>query len=432
VVTDFPPLQGFIQRVPTNIEYPLSFLMAWAAVRFLKTPDMRRALIVGGCGVLLIYLRLYAAVPWAMAFGVMLAVGLFKREITWRPAVVACASVAIGALPWMYISWHNGQLPVFHELFNRYFLKMDYSRHKQWALMLGIAQTIGVLAYLTPRWRTYMLGCIVCLVTLPFVCGVPSIRSEMLLYDRFGVFYLVALLSCVWLWLGERQTSWRGKAGAKKASGLTLHWLVAGGAAALVLVARNEVYPLNDYPLGPLKYVQADLAYVPAYQWLRDHSAPQSLVLVDDGQDWGELFRQNRIVDEGQVKQDERDDLFMIVARRRVAYAHRLYGMAVSDETFNNASILFLGTFGLDKETPIGAYANALRELTPDYIFWRKTANVPRGYGVKLQQYSRPVYSDDVSEIWRVDKKKLLDALPAASSSDQKSSTSETTPKAQP
>ncbi|MGD0092401.1 MAG: hypothetical protein ABSE73_21000 [Planctomycetota bacterium] len=91
---------------------------------------------------------------------------------------------------------------------------------------------------------------------------------------------------------------------------------------------------------------------------------------------------------------------YSIVARRRPVFTMRLFVNCLATADVDALEQLQLGTFGY----PAGreTYVAALKRFKPDFILWRKTAPVPRGYGKFLKQMSRTVYQDELCEIWQL------------------------------
>jgi hypothetical protein len=410
LATYFPPLQGHIQRVPTNIEYPLSVLMAASSIAFADRPGIKRGVALGLVSAILVYLRLYAAIPWAMAV-IAIVVGLLvMRRAKISAALAAAGTVLLGVAPWLYITIHNSSHSDYREMIKRFYPPFKYEVHHRWWVMLaaaGILLAAGIL--FTKKHRVFVFCSAGTIFALPFISGLLPIAQEVLLYDRYGVFYLVVLVAVAMLVLSERSRTWQGPASAASARRAVIALSVASCASALHVGWNNATYKFEQYPLGPYPYIRHDLQYIPAYQWLRENSPDDALVLVDPGADLAALQAQNKIGEYWNQVFMTQDDLFQIVARRRNLFNNRLFTVALSNEDHQACGTVFMATFGMDVEPEI--YFPYLKRVTPDYIFWRKTAPVPRGYGKKLRGFCTPVYTDAVCEIWKVNHSALKPAL---------------------
>jgi len=273
---------------------------------------------------------------------------------------------------------------------------------------------LGILAWQTPRWRIFIAACALTLPIMTFGSALLPIAQELVGMDRYGVFYFIAFIAAALLWLREQAQLWKGKRGQSRARMATVSMAGICVAGAAFTGWNNLTYDFDNYPNGPMRFIRGDLPYVPGYYWLEKNSPSDTLVLVDDGTDWGALRAA-----QGDAAMQEywytwwmtRDDLFQIVARRRSVLTNRLYTVAISNDALSDAGILFLGTFGRNDETPLPLYREALKRMTPDYIFWKKSAPVPRGFGRALKPFCTIVYSDTHCEIWRVNQDALLSTL---------------------
>ena len=78
-----------------------------------------------------------------------------------------------------------------------------------------------------------------------------------------------------------------------------------------------------------------------------------------------------------------------------------LWAFAISHNEFVALGALQRGTFGYP--IPVDDYRIFLNRYRPNYVFWRRTAPVPRGFGKTLQLFREVVYKDADSEVWRLD-----------------------------
>jgi hypothetical protein len=258
--------------------------------------------------------------------------------------------------------------------------------------------------------RLFVAGAAVAMLALPFVCGLLPFASELLQFDRMGSFYLVALLAAAMLIVDARAARWRGHEGQALARRFAMGTLVAAFAANGCLAFGNATYDFAKYPFGPIPSIREDLPLVPAYLWLRDNTAPDSLVLVDDGYDWSVRPRRtpagrpivSSFSPDGAYLL-ARDDLFQVVAQRRRPYTERLMTCMLATKDLGQLAYLQRGALGLP--VPAEEFYAAVRRFRPTHILWRKGREpVPRGFGRELQPpgRSKVVYQDAVCEVWEL------------------------------
>ncbi|MCY3020223.1 MAG: hypothetical protein NTW87_14490 [Planctomycetota bacterium] len=405
-VTSFPPLQGWLHRFPTNIEYVLSALTALAYVRFADAPDARRGAIVALAGALLLYLRPYVALPWGIALGSGMIYCLAARRMSWRVAFTTVGILLAAMTPWLLIHWCNSRSVVYRDLMERYYWARGYHVHILWPTYVGIAAVFVLASFLAQRRvRVFFWSCALAMAAVPFISGLFTFSQELLFYERFSPFFLVTLGAAGMLSLRAAAEGWRGKAGwhttSRWAGALALGALVAGG----VVAWRNATFDLLRYKLSQYPSVVRDLPHVPAYKWICENTPPDALFIVDDGFDWS---RNTRFMEDGHpylvlwapdgTDVLTVDDLFQLVARRRRIFTERLYVNTLSTDDLILLGYLQRGTFGLPVKEPL--YYRALKKFRPTHVFWRRTAPIPRGYGARLRH--RVVYTDDVCEVWEL------------------------------
>lgn len=408
---EFPPLHGFINRFPTNIEYPLSILLAAQYVSFLKNPTDRAGVFLALISATTAYLRMYLAFPWSIAiiggFGYL----ILARQVSARVVIVTVGLVALLMCPWLYISRMNAGSQEFSELILRYFGKPgNYTVHSRWPLYLGISVLLlaGARA-VQARHRVLAFGVAGTMLLLPFICGLLPFASEVLMYDRWSSFYLTVILAVAMLALESRSLDWRGRRGETLARRAVAVCVIFGALGAGILGAMNLTYDFAQYPQGPYRFIKQDLQYVPAYQWVGDNTPPGALFLVDDGFDWSINPKYNSaglpvvsgFAPDGTFMLAV-DDLFQIVAKRPRVYTHRLMGFVLKTADVMQLAYLHRGTFGLP--VPSDKYIRALQRFRPGYILWKKAASapVPRGFGSTLRARSEIVYTDSTCEIWKI------------------------------
>jgi len=406
LLTAYPPRHGFLERVPTNIEYILSAVQAALFIRLLDRPSAWRGACVALCGAGLIYIRPYAALPWGLAIGSGLTVLTALRRVPLKTAAASAGILIFALIPLLYVMHHNGQRPVYAEMIARYLnlpapdASPPYAVHHQWPLYLGLAALIAALGRFSSR-PAFNYSCAFALAVLPFGCGLLRASNELLPYDRFGVFYLVAMLAALLLAVGRYSLGWSGHSGWRWARQAQHVLLALAAVGAGYLACSNLTLDFSRYPRGTYASIAADLRFLPAYNWVRENTPPGALILVDDGCEWSQAPRDIAGWRELMNSRMAFDDLFQMVSRRRPVFAMRLYGNALATADVDALQQLHLGTFGY----PVGkdAYTAALKRFKPNYILWRKSAPVPRGYGRILEQMSRAVYEDEVCVIWRLD-----------------------------
>jgi len=413
VLTEPLPLHCWIDRVPTCIEYVLSLLLAGAALFWCLEPNAKRGALVAVAAALLVYMRPYLAVPWIMALALLGIWLLASRRLKPR-ALLGVVAVGIAALvPWLIAARINGQSQTHRELMLRYFAWPDqvYKVHDMAALHVALAIVIGLCALKVQRaWQPLLVCCAMALAILPFICGrVPPVAREMLRSDRFGSFYIVVLICTTLLLLRARVQTWRGRFSWWQARRLTLGACTATACFAASTAVRNLEHDLGHPPGAHYNSMVRENDFIPAYLWLRANSPADSLVAVDDGYDWTKSPDDPEALFWKLKDFTKRNELFHIVARRRVLYTDWMMYSEISNADLDDAGLLQRGLFGMTLEKAY--FLKGLRRLKPSYVLWRKTpclpvsrelAPIPRGYGVQLKQMSEVVYEDTFCEIWKV------------------------------
>jgi len=413
-------LYGYLNRIPTNIEYPLSVFLAWAFVRFVAAPRVRWGLLVMLGAVTLVYLRFYAAIPWALALGsglvFMLATGRLRPAV-WLPML---GLLIAGLTPWALVMLWNRDSPGNVEQFGRYFHAWPYAVHSAWPAHFAVLALCAPAAYaLNGRWRPVVVSVAFAMATLPFVCGLMTpIRSETLLGDRYGSYYLIALLALALLVIGEFSQSWRGRGGLQRARQVSAGLLLTGAAACGGLAWANVAYDFYKFHDGLYGAIVEDQRYLDGYTWVRGNTPPDALFIVDDGFDWSRAPRDPVGLHRHIQHFHRRDDLFQIVGRRRRVFAE-LMGVetALRNDELLDLSVIQRGTFGFPVTRE--AYVRAFKRFAPAYIFWRKyppvvirncpPAPIPRGWATLWLDIRRVVYDDDACQIWEIDVSRLKD-----------------------
>ncbi|MCY3022357.1 MAG: hypothetical protein NTW87_25535 [Planctomycetota bacterium] len=395
----FPPLQGWLNRFPTSIEFCLSVAIAWAFVHFSNGPSAGRGIILALISAATVYLRPYAALGWAIAIPAAMIGLVVTKRVALRVALVALAAVLLATAPWVGIALWNNRFPTQQEIVARYFNPPLYQVNPYWKLCLAMAVVFLLAAlWVRKQHRPFLLACGASMVALPLVCGLFCFARE-LVFDRFCVFYLVVLAAAGLLLLDRASQSWRGQQGWLAAR----RWTIALSAVAVIgacrLAAANWHYDFSKYPQGPYASMADELRYLPAYRWCREHTPESALFLFDDGSDWHDgTFARDGLQLANMLAQG---DLFQIVARRRRVFSERLFCNSLSDEDCTALKVLHRATFGVVYKDAKGPLA-ALERFRPSHVFVRKERSGQRGLLPRLGAMSRTVYSDDVCEVWEI------------------------------
>jgi len=406
-VIPFPPLQGFINRFPTNLEYLLSVLIAAFYVQFLRRGTLRWALALGLTLAATCYIRPYLAIPWGPAVTLGVAALLWKREVAWKPVLLLYGSLAVAMIPFLLVVYTNKQQPDNLDIMGRFFPPRGFEVHFRWPLFLITAALVAFSTrYVEVRQRLFTLSTALVLASLPFVCSFFGVAHELLMYDRFGVYYLIVFFTAALLVLAKFQSHWRGHAGESHAARAALALKVAGVLFALVVGIRNASFDFWN-GAATTRGIADESRYVPTYDWIRTNTPDDAIFLVDDGLDWTKA--PERIEDLMPLLRElsGREDLFPVVTRRRRVFSEVINRTMASNANLEMFATLQRGTFGYAVGKP--QYLAALKALKPAYVLWRKTpvfqistepAPIPRGYGTQLKSLSRVVYSDEFCEIW--------------------------------
>ncbi|MGD0089044.1 MAG: hypothetical protein ABSE73_03920 [Planctomycetota bacterium] len=394
LVTVFPPLQGFVNRVPTNLEYLLSALTAWVFIRLIKKDDWRNGVALAALSAATVYARPYATVPWGLAVPLGVLILLVQGRLRISVMLAMLGTLAVLLSVWIVKYLHNRAVPVEAELWFRCFGQRPYSFHERWPLFLSLAAAFAVAAWLLGKqWLPLTASAAATMAVLPFVSAFFPFGWQLLIVDRYGVYYLL-LLPVAGLLVLSRHLEGRG-AGRWP---ICLALLALCGAA--VIGTRNARYDFAKYDCGPYESISQDLKYLPAYKWVRENTPPGALFLVDDGCDWsgaGQREPARSIA----CTESFRADLFLLAARRRRVYHNTLYMFALSDSALSTLKTAHSGTFGGNVRRE--EYFKSLRASRPDYVFWRKDcAAVPRGLGRELAAHCDTVYEDPIVLIWKL------------------------------
>jgi hypothetical protein len=408
VMEPIPPF-SWLNRIPTNVEYLLSAFLIWSYVGFLRNLTLRYGLQLAAGAVAMVYLRFYSAIPWGLAILVAFVYLACTRRTTFRVLSISVIVPAVGLAPWLFILLKNRANPVCAEMMGRYFGNCAYEIHRKWPIYISTAIALAYLSRVVTSRRLYLLSSATALLALPFVCGIPaSIRDETLRSDRYGCFYLFAVIAAGMMVL-SRFSEMRGRMGMQRALWSGIVVIVLSVLSSGVVGTINWQHNLFDYQPGELASIVEDRVYFRGYDWVREHTPSSALFLVDDGFNWSNAPADDKELHDLLLLFQCNNDLFQIIARRKRVYTDLMYGNALSNADMSALGTLQRGTFGY----PVlkSSYVEALKRFQPGYIFWRKRTPVivqtappavPRGLGVTLKQMSEVVYSDDVCEIWKI------------------------------
>ncbi|MFH0938752.1 MAG: hypothetical protein V1899_05680 [Planctomycetota bacterium] len=402
LVTPFPPLQGWLHRIPTNIEYLLAILMASLYVRMLRAPSVSRGAMLAIACAATVYLRFYTAVPWALLIGSSLIFFVVVRAVPVRVAVVTAVVLLLALLPWFIALYTNNGSAVYAQMFERYYGQFSWRVHPKWLLYCSFASAFIAVSRLVLRpWRELLVIAGLTLVALIFLTGWLPMAKELINLERYGWFYLVMLVWAMMLCVAQWSASWHGRSGLQLANRTVLMLGVVSLIGAGILAFKNCRADLFACKFSPYPSVVADLKYLKAYNWIAQNTPANALFLVDSGYDWSQVPQGNE--QRAWQKFIMQDDLFLLARRRRI-YHIRIYGNILSHVDYQALCELQYGTFGAPVGYPLDqrAYIAALIRFTPSYVLWRKTAPVPRNNGALLRDMAQVVYSDDICEIWKL------------------------------
>ena len=399
------PIAVYLYRIPTNVEYPLAFLLTWAWLRLALGPSVRAGVVLAALGALLVYLRPYAVIAWGPAITLYMLYRIGMRTLPHRVWLVTAGTLVALLLPWLAIAWHNSQAPVYAEMYARFYSHWPYQVHSRWALHLGAALLLAALCWRASGERRAVLACMaVTAAALPFISGLFREAQELLLFERYGSFYSVALVAGALLVLDESLRRRRGqRAGlfARRAAEACLV-LCLGSCGAVAL--WHSRFDFRHYAWNQMWSLYEDRKYIPAYKWIAQNTPADALFLVDDGIDWSVVPPSDPVVishyDPDGAELYLRADHFQLIARRQRVFNEWLWAFAIHDREYVALAALQRGTFGYP--IPIMDYKACLKRYKPDYVFWRLKAPVPRGYGKLFTAMREEVYSDAVCEIWRL------------------------------
>ena len=397
-----PPLRNYLERIPTNIEFILSMLFACAYIRFLIKPEQWRMSLLAVAWLALAYLRPYAAMPWGAAAGLGTVWLLYSKRLSPKIFFVSVAFTAIAFSPAMIALWLNSHSVVAQQVFARYFEAQPYRIHPRWYIQLLLAAGLWLGAFqMKGPGRLFGISCAIIMLLLPFTCALFPIGEQLMLHsDRLSFFYFPACLGVVMSMLGVRVEGWRGTGGALESQRWGRRLSLAAYCSSALLCFQNTRSDLDEYRPGNYSAIVEDLHLIPSYEWVRDHTPPDALFLVDDGFDWQHITKDE--ISKGIITTFwDKTELFQVVARRRRIASELMFKNPLSTNDLQYLMGVQRGTLGYPFLSEKG-YDNALHHFQPDYIFWRRNLPIPRGFGVKLQPFSKIVHRDEFCEIWEM------------------------------
>jgi hypothetical protein len=246
------------------------------------------------------------------------------------------------------------------------------------------------------------------MVAFSFCSGLFWFRQEILIYDRFGMFYWIAISCAIMMIAG-------GRLAASAFSTPGHNRLIAVVASVNLALSAGMIWFNSSYQYTN-QFGPGDSDYVPAYQWIGANTPADSLFLADDGYDWslnvapagahGELILGDGAPDGTPIA--GKGDLFQIIARRRRLYSEHLLGTVISDNQMFQLMLLHRSALGFPVSREM--FKELLKVYRPTHILWRKVpiypgqrpAPVPRGYGAQLREFCTIVYTDKVCEVWKI------------------------------
>lgn len=402
----YAPLQGWLHRVPANIEYILSALIVLLALRLLKRPGAGRGIALSSVLALSVYVRIFVAVAWAPVIACVVLWLVAGRRQRFSAGAAMFAVFALLVTPWVLDVQANRASPVFTEFVARCFVDLPYQIMPMMGLYVGAAVLLFVLGlFVADRFRPLITMGALVLLALPFVGGLLPYSSEVLKSDRFGQFYWIALAAAAIVSVGAYAVNTRCEV-------KVLAWPLCALAiiASTALTLHNYHYDFMLEVESPYRNVATDQNYLTAYHWIRDHVSDDALFLVDDGYDWALAFDGSTELDETAPDNTQmltKADLFQLVARRKRVYNEHVKYSGLSYDQYMKLMIAHRGTLGFPFK--IGLYDSTLMNVWPTHILWRKlplnpisAAEVPRGFGVQLKKFRHVVYQDEFCEVWEL------------------------------
>jgi hypothetical protein len=400
----YSPPEGWLNRIPTNLEYPLSILVAWSYLRALRHPTPKRAMLLSLSFAAIFYFRIYVAVPWTFAISIGMIVLLIRRRIAVRTTGMMVGVLGLALLPWFAVAIWDAQLPVYAEMMRRYFsYHAGFVKiHPFWEFfvhMSGGVVIAGVLLRGSSRMFCITTGAALCVT--PFVYHLFPFRSEVLNFNRLSSFYLTLCLTALLLFIGAVSR----RRGANKyhlfMRALWVPVLICSLAASGLMAIRNSNFGFDEEDWSNYTPLVKEAPLIPAMTWVRLNTPSDSLFIVDDGGDMSRVgssdelgvFINSRI---GRI------NLFSVVAGRRRVFDGWLFINNISNRDIIDLAHLHWSTLGYPMDREL--HMELLRRFRPNYIFWLKTNPQWRAAASGIGSICTTVYSDAVSEVWKIDR----------------------------
>ena len=397
----YSPPQGWSERVPTNIEYPLSILMAWFYLRALRKPSPLRAALLSLCLVATVYWRFYLAIPWAIALAGGAMALFIQRRFGIRTFLATIGILVAAMSPWLAIVVSNSRLPVNTELMYRYFTFAESSVrvHPYWEFYVRMAGAIAIAGMLlrgNSRIICITTGAGLCIT--PFIYRFFPMRSELLGFNRLSSFYLTAALTALLLCIGAAAGARRWRQTGTRGAWVVL--LACSLAVSGVMSLRNSRYAFAEEEGSEYTAAQQEIPFIPALNWIRNNTPEDALFFTDDGCDMSRMGFSDELgifISSGVG----RFGLFPIVARRRCVFNGKLFVSNISTRELAELAQLHWTTLGYPGDQKV--WAQLLKRYHPDYIIWRKSNPQLQAAASRLGSLCTPVYSDAAAEVWKMD-----------------------------
>jgi hypothetical protein len=421
LVTDYPIPQLFINRVFTNIEYPLSMLMALLCLRFQRRPSAKRGVALTLASAAVTYLRTFLAIAWILPVTGITILLLFRRRLSLRAGFLMLGVLMASMVPWVAIDIINKRSPLYLVMVKRCIPVVPYQIHPHVILYLVVAVLLGIAGIFSARrFRPFLFLATLFMAIIPFVGGLFWFNGEIVLFDRLGMFYWVALSCAAIVGVGTLAAARKIRRTPDFQKGIVALSGMVSLVASCGLAYFNGSFRYDLKSGKPVTNVTSkfpgDQAYVTAYNWIRANTPADALFINDDGYDWSlsepssrpsTLILLRDSAPDGSLMKGK-GDLFQIVTRRRQIFSQALDGSPISNEEFFSLQLLHEATLGYQVEA--STYKSLLRQYRPTHILWRKapifpnqkSAPVPRGYGAQLKAFSTVLYADDVCEVWKI------------------------------
>lgn len=394
-----PPVFGWLHRFPTNLEFIHSLLLAWLYLRAIREPSAKSIawLVVAFC--MLVYLRLYAAIPWGILFAGSLLIFVIRGRIRiadLRLPALLCVGLM---LPWALIAMHNSQLAIQPELMKRYFPTTPWRLHQN-SNRYFISAVFILLCTIkaTDAQRIIGISCAVTTLSLSFVCTLFPFRSELLSFERFSNFYLTTILVAFVLLIARLSSADVKNVSCKRYKVATACAALALTSGLIVLYSKFEI---DGKYWSPYMRLKADLASLPAYRWVREHTPPDALILNDV-----ESIAKLPDTVTQTINLVGTDNLFSVIAQRRTVFTGRLFVSSISNRDLLALARLHASVCGSEKLSD-AELAEYLRTYQPSYILWRKSNPGLNGAAPLLKRISEPVFSDSERELWKINLDRL-------------------------